>query len=73
MAGYERILILKNEIESQVMSHVLDENNIPYVIKTYHDSAYNGIYQFQKGWGHIEAPIEFKEEILKLYNEVIDQ
>jgi len=70
METYERILILKNEIESHVMRDVLDKNKIPYNIKSYYDSAYDGIFQFQKGWGHLEAPTEYKDRILELYEQI---
>ncbi|MBN1153630.1 hypothetical protein JXB12_01775 [candidate division KSB1 bacterium] len=71
MEEYVRILILKNEIEWHVMKNVLEENEIPYVMKSYHDSAYDGIFQFQKGWGHVEAPVEYKEKILHLYDQMM--
>ena len=65
-----KILMFKNEIESLLLDEILTEKQIPHVIRSYHDSAYNGLWQTQSGWGHIEAPEEFSDEILKIYNEM---
>ncbi len=65
-----RILILDNEIEAKLLSEILTEKSIPHLIRSYHDSVYDGLWQIQSGWGHIEAPREFKEEILKIYEEM---
>jgi hypothetical protein len=65
-----RILILNNEIEAKLLSEILTEKNIPHMIRSYHDSAYDGLFQVHAGWGHLESPEEFKEEILKIYREM---
>ena len=67
---YEKILTLENEVEAQLLQKLLDERKIPYVIKSYYDSALDGLFQAQKGWGHIEAPDEYHEEIVKIYNDL---
>jgi len=66
MDGYEKIVVLDNEIEAQLMDSILTERNIPHRMRSYHDSAYDGIFQAQKGWGHIEAPLSYKEEIIAI-------
>lgn len=66
----EKILILENEFEAGIMEELLEENDIPYVIQSYVNGPYNGIWKSQKGWGHIEADPEFKEEILEIYREI---
>ncbi len=65
-----KIIVLKNEIEANIIATVLKEKNIPHIIMSYHDSAYNGLFQMQKGWGHIEAPPEYKSRILKIYQDI---
>ncbi len=63
---FTRIAILENPIEAQVIGSVLDDENIPHMIRSYHDTAYDGLFQFQKGWGIISAPLSYKEKILKI-------
>jgi len=67
MDEFKKIIVLDNEIEAQLMSSVLTERNIPHRLKSYHDSAYDWIFQAQKGWGHIEAPLRYKGEIIAIH------
>jgi hypothetical protein len=67
MDEYKKMVVLDNEIEAQLMDSILTERNIPHRMKSYHDSAYDGIFQAQKGWGHIEAPLRYKEEIIAIH------
>ena len=60
-----KIAILENVIEAQMISSMLDQWNIPYRLRSYHDTAYDGLFQFQKGWGDLYAPRSHKQEILK--------
>ena len=70
MEEFKKILILENEIEARLLDSVLNERDIPHRIKSYHDSAYDGIYQAQKGWGVVEAPPGYKEEIISIYRDL---
>jgi len=70
MEEFKKILILENEIEARLLDSVLNERDIPHRIKSYHDSAYDGIYQAQKGWGVVEGPLSYKEEIMAIYKDL---
>ena len=63
---FVKIANIENFIEAQVLESVLKEREIPYRIRSFHDTAYDGLFQFQKGWGEIYAPTERKEEILEI-------
>lgn len=68
-----KILVLENEIEAALIDGLLAEKNIPHVIRSYHDSAMDGLWQMQSGWGQLDAPEEFREEIVKIYNEMSEK
>ena len=70
MEEFKKILILENDFEAQLLDSVLTERNIPHRMHSYHDTAYDGIYQIQKGWGVVEAPQEFEEEITAIYDDL---
>jgi hypothetical protein len=70
MSGIIKILIFKNEIEAILLDEILSERQIPHIIRSYHDSAYDGLWQLQSGWGHIDAPEEYKDEILNIFDEM---
>jgi hypothetical protein len=70
MEQFEKILILENEIEAEFLHSTLTERDIPHRIQSYHDSALNGIYQSQKGWGIVMAPEIYKEAIMSIYQDL---
>ena len=46
-----KLLIPANEAEALALQGVLAEHGIGARIRSYHDTAYDGIFQNQKGWG----------------------
>jgi len=61
-----KIAVLENTIEAQLIDSILNEQNIPHRIRSFYDTAYDGLFQFQKGWGEVFAPLALKEEILEV-------
>ena len=70
MEDYRKIAILENEFEANLLDSILTERNIPHLIRSYHDTAYDGLFQTQKGWGYVGAPESFKEEIMEILNDI---
>ena len=66
MQGYSKIAGVDNQFEAQILEAVLAERNIPHLLKSYYDSAYDGLFQGQKGWGAVYAPEQFASEILEI-------
>ena len=67
---FEKIAVLDNEVQSELMDEILSGRNIPHIMQSYYDSALDGIFQTGKGWGVILAPASFKEEILAALAEI---
>jgi hypothetical protein len=65
-----KIIVLENEVQARILESVLKEQGIPHVIRSYHDSAYDGLFQVSKGWGCVEAPKKFKSRILDILNDL---
>lgn len=65
-----KVAILENEIEARLLDSILSEMNIPHLVRSYHNEAYNGIFQLQMGWGSIFAPPSAKENILQILKEL---
>jgi len=70
MEEFKKILVLENEIEARLLDSVLNERNIPHRIRSYYDSAYDGIFQAQKGWGVVLAPLQYQEEVEAIYQDL---
>lgn len=63
MTDFIKVATIENTIEAQIVQSVLEERQIPHRIRSYHDTAYDGLFQMQKGWGAIYAPPDNKREI----------
>lgn len=70
MAQREHEFTLMNGIEAGLISEILKEEGIPHYVRSYHDSAYDGIYQAQRGWGHIEASDQFHDQVAQIIADV---
>ena len=68
MSKLIKILSLGNQFEAMLLDELLNEREIPHIVKSYRDSALNGLWQTQSLWGHLEAPEDFKDEITEIYN-----
>jgi hypothetical protein len=65
-----KIAVIDNIIEAQIISSSLEEENIPYRLRSFHDTAYDGLFQFQKGYGEILAPEKYKTVILEIISNI---
>jgi hypothetical protein len=65
----KKILSISSEIQAMRIKDILDSNQIPHLIRSFHDSAYDGIFQHQYGWGVLEADEENEVKILDLLKE----
>lgn len=70
MSRTVRILVFNNEIEAKLLSEILTGKKIPHMVRSFHDSALDGLFQVNAGWGILEGPEDFREEILKIYEEM---
>jgi hypothetical protein len=67
MSRITRIVVLHDEVEAMHMAAELERRGIPHVIRSFHDSAYDGLFQMQIGWGALEADEKHREEIEEIY------
>jgi len=70
MDEFKKIAVLDNMVEANVLDSLLSGQDIPHLMRTYHDSAYDGIFQGSKGWGHVEAPEEYRKEIMAVLQDL---
>jgi len=70
---FVKVATLENDIEAQIITAILQERGIIHRMRSFHDTAYDGLFQFQKGWGEIYAPDVFKKDILTILNDIRTQ
>ena len=63
-----KIFILQDRFEADLIKGELDKEGIPVLIRSFKDTAYDGIYIPQKGWGEVRVP----EKDQKRAQEIID-
>ncbi len=67
---YINILIIENQIEALLIEQILNQMDIPHLLVSYYDTAYDGLFQTQKGWGYLSAPERFKKQIIDIVKEI---
>ena len=70
MDDYIKVAILENEDEARLLDSILTEREIPHVMRSYHDTAFDGLFQTQKGWGHVSTPGIFEQEVLEIITDM---
>ena len=51
-----KVFTLKNRFEADLIKDGLEREGIPVLIRDFKDTAYDGIYIPQKGWGEVRVP-----------------
>jgi len=70
METYQKILVINNEFEAGILEEILTDRKIPHGIVTSDDTALGGIMEMEFGWGYVEAPERYKQEILAIFEEI---
>src|SRR5438105_833985 len=67
---WERIAVVNSEAEAERLELELNNREIPHVMRSYGDSALDGLYQLGHGWGQVEGPEEHKAMILSMLQDI---
>ena len=73
MEDFIKVVTLENNHEADLMDAILNEKNIPHRIESYYDTAFDGLYQTQKGWGRLSAPKSYHTEIMEIISELREE
>jgi hypothetical protein len=70
MSHWVKAGTVENRFEGDRISQALDEAKIPFVMKSFHDTAYNGLYLPHKGWGAVLVPRNIRRAAAEIIAEV---
>ena len=70
MENFIKASTLDNEDEGRLIDSILTERGIPHRMRSYYDTAFDGLYQTQKGWGYVSAPASYEEEIIEIISDL---
>ena len=73
MENFEKILVIDNEFEAERLTEMLNGRNIPHGIVSSEDSVLGAIEKMEFGWGYLEAPKRYYDEIMSIYQEIRNQ
>lgn len=65
-----KVALIENPIEAQILSGALTQEGIPHELKSYHDTAYDGLFQAHMGWGELRAPEALRKKILEILYDI---
>jgi hypothetical protein len=57
---FVKVETIENQFEADVIKNALEKEHIPVMVRSFHDTAYDGIFIPQKGWGLVMVPEEHK-------------
>ena len=66
----KRITTLENRFEADLVTGALDEERVEYVLKPFHDTAYDGLFETTHGYALLLAAEEDEDRVMKIVEEV---
>ena len=70
MGRWVKAGVVENRFEGDRVTQTLKEAEIPFLIKSFLDTAYDGLYIPQKGWGAVMVTEKFREAAESMISEV---
>jgi hypothetical protein len=73
---YIKIRTLANRFEADLLTHALDQAGVDYYLRTFEDTAYDGLFISREGWGAIwvaEADEKWAAGIIAQFDQVYGQ
>ena len=68
--NFKKITVAENKFEADLITQTLQQEDIPCMIRPYHDTAYDGIFIPQKGWGAVMVPEALEEKAGSIIAEI---
>ena len=67
-----RIHTVENRFEADLLMQALGEEYIPAMLRRFEETAYDGLFVTQMGWGAILVPGDYEEEARSLIEKVLE-
>ena len=49
--SYEKLRTVQNRFEAELLSAALERSGVDFILRTFEDTAYDGLFVSQEGWG----------------------
>jgi hypothetical protein len=67
-----RVYTVANRFEADLLMQALGEEYIPAMLRRFEETAYDGLFVTQMGWGAILVPGDYEEEARSLIKNVLE-
>ena len=64
------VRVAESALEADRIRAILEQEGFTVLVRTFQDTAYDGIYVAQKGWGYIEVPEDEQERAKRIVEEL---
>jgi hypothetical protein len=64
------VKVAESGFEADRFRAALEQEGFTVLIRTFHDTAYDGIYEAQKGWGYVEVPSSEQERAERIVKDL---
>lgn len=74
--SYEKLRTVQNRFEGELLAAALERGGVDFFLRTYEDTAYDGLFVTQEGWGAVWVAPEDRqiaEDILQKFDEAYSQ
>ncbi len=69
---YTKLRTVQNRFEAELLSEALAHTGVDFYLRTFEDTAYDGLFVAQEGWGVIwvaTADLQIAQDILQDFDE----
>jgi deoxyribose-phosphate aldolase len=70
-----KLITLDNQFQADLLKDALEKRTIPFMIREYKDTAYDGLFVTQKGWGTVmvdeDRLAEARQITEELFSEIV--
>ncbi len=67
-----RVHTVENRFEADLLVQALRQENIPVLLRRFEETAYDGLFVTQMGWGAILVPGDYEEEAARVVSRVLE-
>jgi hypothetical protein len=70
--NWKKLITLDNQFQADLLTDALGKAEIPFLVREYKDTAYDGLFVTQKGWGTVMVEETSLEEAKVIAEELLE-
>jgi hypothetical protein len=70
--NWKKLITVDNQFQADLLTDALGKAEIPFLVREYKDTAYDGLFVTQKGWGTIMVEESKLDEARIISKDLLD-